>query len=147
MIIYFFVRSLSYRNTPNTVLRKCKLVEKTLLLERTKTYRARQNVIRLKKRVQSLKDVVHILRNKNMVSDNAYEHLQSTTDSIPSAIMRRTMTAARAGFTPKSQIPDELKKFALTLNFYSSKAYDYVRKSFNFSLPHPSTLRKWTSGM
>ena len=33
--------------------------------------------------------------------------------------------------------------FALTLEFYSSKAYGYVRKMFNLALPHPSTVGRW----
>lgn len=36
-----------------------------------------------------------------------------------------------------------MRSFALTLQFYSSKAYTYVRKMFNNLLPHPATLRKW----
>jgi len=36
-----------------------------------------------------------------------------------------------------------IRSFALTLQFYSSKAYTFVRKHFNNLLPHPSTLRKW----
>lgn len=39
----------------------------------------------------------------------------------------------------------ELRSFALTLHFYSPTAYDYVRKSFNKCLPHPSIIRKWYS--
>ncbi|GBM96048.1 hypothetical protein AVEN_111442-1 [Araneus ventricosus] len=31
----------------------------------------------------------------------------------------------------------------LTLQFYSNKAYEYVRKTFSTSLPHPATLRRW----
>lgn len=38
-----------------------------------------------------------------------------------------------------------LKSFALTLQFYSAKAYKYVRETFNLGLPHPSTIRKWYS--
>lgn len=37
----------------------------------------------------------------------------------------------------------ELRTFALTLQFYSSKAYNYVRQTFDKSLSHPSTLRRW----
>lgn len=37
-----------------------------------------------------------------------------------------------------------LKSFALTLNYYSPKAYGYVRKTLNMmNLPHPRALRKW----
>lgn len=39
--------------------------------------------------------------------------------------------------------PSELKTFALTLNFYSPKAYSYVRMTFPNMLPHPRTLQKW----
>ena len=34
-----------------------------------------------------------------------------------------------------------MKQFALTLNFYSPKAYKFVRKAF--LLPNPSTIRSW----
>ncbi|CAH2020906.1 unnamed protein product [Acanthoscelides obtectus] len=40
----------------------------------------------------------------------------------------------------------ELRCFALTLNFYSSSAYNYVRKIFGKKvLPHPRTVSKWYS--
>lgn len=38
---------------------------------------------------------------------------------------------------------EELRIFALTLNFYSGSAYNYVRKTFLKCLPHPKTLQKW----
>lgn len=37
----------------------------------------------------------------------------------------------------------ELRTFALTLQFYSSKAYRYVHKTFKNLLPEPSMIRKW----
>ncbi|KAF0750900.1 THAP domain-containing protein 1 B-like [Aphis craccivora] len=37
------------------------------------------------------------------------------------------------------------KEFALSLHFFSAKAYDYVRKQFNTILPHSRTLGKWYS--
>lgn len=37
----------------------------------------------------------------------------------------------------------ELRAFALTLHFYSAKAYNYVRQTFSNSLPHPRTLSRW----
>lgn len=33
----------------------------------------------------------------------------------------------------------------MTLQFYNSKAYEYVRKTFDFVLPAPSTIRSWFS--
>lgn len=37
----------------------------------------------------------------------------------------------------------ELRKFALTLHYYSPSAYLYLRKIFSKALPHISTIRKW----
>jgi len=35
----------------------------------------------------------------------------------------------------------------VTLQFYSSKAYEFVRKTFGNTLPHLSTIRKWFSNI
>jgi hypothetical protein len=45
----------------------------------------------------------------------------------------------------KGQYSAELRTFALTLQFYSMKAYNYVRQTFDLALPHEATLRKWYS--
>lgn len=36
-----------------------------------------------------------------------------------------------------------LRKFAVTLHYYSVAAYIYVRQIFNGSLPHPRVIGKW----
>lgn len=45
--------------------------------------------------------------------------------------------------TTANKYPEELRTFALTLHFYSSSAYSYIRKTFNNCLPHPKTLTRW----
>lgn len=37
----------------------------------------------------------------------------------------------------------DLKKFAITLYYYSPRAYNYVRKQFNLCLPHPKSISRW----
>lgn len=41
------------------------------------------------------------------------------------------------------QYPKTVRSFALTLQFLSPRAYDYVRRTFDNHLPDPSTIRKW----
>ena len=41
-----------------------------------------------------------------------------------------------------SRYPQEIKEFAISLHFYSPRAYKFVRKSLN--LPHPATIRSWS---
>lgn len=43
----------------------------------------------------------------------------------------------------RSKFSTAVKEFAFSLNFYSPRAYSYVRQKFNYNLPHPSTLRQW----
>lgn len=38
-------------------------------------------------------------------------------------------------------VEDDVKQFALTLSFYSPKAYLFLR--MELYLPHPASLRKW----
>ena len=45
--------------------------------------------------------------------------------------------------TYEDRRPTVLRSLALTLKFYSKKAYDYVREKFNLALPHPTTIRSW----
>lgn len=42
-----------------------------------------------------------------------------------------------------AQYPPGLRRFALTLDFYSPRAYEYVRKVLNNSLPNRRTIQKW----
>lgn len=43
---------------------------------------------------------------------------------------------------PQGPYNDEIKKFAVTLQYYTPRAYLFVRKSFGKILPHPRTLRR-----
>ena len=43
--------------------------------------------------------------------------------------------------------PKELRAFAMTLKFYSAKAYKFGRKSFSLGLSHSSVIRSWYNVM
>ena len=38
---------------------------------------------------------------------------------------------------------EDLKSFAVTLHFYSSQAFNFLRRTLH--LPHPDTIRRWAS--
>ena len=48
-------------------------------------------------------------------------------------------------YTTGCRYIEEIKQFAISLHFYSPKAYKFVRKSLH--LPHPSTIRSWASSI
>lgn len=60
-------------------------------------------------------------------------------------MMRRLLINVAREKPTREKYPDQLRAFALTLNFYSIKAYEYVRKTFNYCLPAQSVIRQWYS--
>ena len=69
--------------------------------------------------------------------------LETTFSGVPREIMMRLLTQQKN----PGAYPPELRSFALTLKFYSAKAYNYVRKSFDLGLPHPTVIRSWYSSI
>ena len=65
--------------------------------------------------------------------------LETTFSGVPKELMKRLVTQKKRknpGGYPKDT-------FAMTLKFYSVKAYKYVRESFDLGLPHPSVISSW----
>lgn len=114
---------------------------------RRKFYNDKKRIRKLKKQINSLKDVIKDVTVQKSLSSQAFEQLETYISGIPFALMKRMLTQAKFGIKTTQKYPEELRKFAFTLNFYSPKAYDYVRQTFLFSLPHPSNLRKWSSSV
>ena len=102
---------------------------------------SQQKNCKLKRKVTSLTAVVGNLRKKNLISANCASMLETTFSGVTKELMKRLVTQKKkknAGAYPK-----ELRRFAMTLRFYSAKAYRYVRKTFDLGLPDPSTVSKW----
>ena len=67
------------------------------------------------------------------------EKLNQKLSGIPLELMKRL--ASRKKSEKGMKYPPEIKSFALTLKFYSAKAYVLVRNAFNFALPHQVQIR------
>ncbi|XP_065650412.1 uncharacterized protein LOC136078563 [Hydra vulgaris] len=93
----------------------------------------------MNKKITSLKSVVKSQKQK--ISSNCEEMLLKTFSEVPQALTRRMIMCKNHG--KRFKYSEETISFALTLQFYSSKAYDYARKIFNFNLPHQAKIRKW----
>lgn len=63
--------------------------------------------------------------------------LQESTPEAIKNILDRQLASKNAKYEP------EIRSFALTLHFYSPKAYSFVRDTFKNLLPHPTTIKKW----
>ena len=136
----------SNNESPRSVKRKLNKMydHMSTMQKRLKTSQTRTR--RLKKKVESLHEIVKALREKNMLSESGLEMLEKTCN-VPAEIMKRLVRAKDKDAPSQGKYPPALRAFALTLNFYSAKAYRFVRKTFNLQLPHPSVIRKWYSNI
>eukprot|EP00112_Aurelia_sp_Birch-Aquarium-sp1_P014097 Seg3016.5 transcript_id=Seg3016.5/GoldUCD/mRNA.D3Y31 product="DNA transposase THAP9" protein_id=Seg3016.5/GoldUCD/D3Y31 len=104
---------------------------------------SQQKSRRLKIKVKSLKTIVKHLREKQLISTGCEEMLKQTFSGVPLEMMKRMTSGKKSGKGCKDS--PELRSFALTLQFYSAKAYEFVRRTFNLALPHQSQIRRWYS--
>ena len=96
---------------------------------------------RLKKKNAMLHSVIEDLRKKSFISEQSLDVLQQCSGGI-SDLLKRQPAKLSQGKSAKQYSP-ALRSFAMTLNFYSPRAYKYVRTAFDTRLPHPRTLDKW----
>nr|CAI5842946.1 unnamed protein product [Callosobruchus analis] len=92
----------------------------------------------LRERVKSLNSLLKLLKQKMYITDSAETALKASLSGTPLEIFERMLK----GCTKQKYNP-ALRSFALTLSFYSPRAYNFVRKTFNLALPHLHTMSKW----
>ena len=81
---------------------------------------AQQRTRRLVAKVKSLKDVIEDLQNRQLLSQQAAENLSTSFSGPALDLVMHCITKGSGEAT--QQYPDELRAFALTLQFYSSRA-------------------------
>jgi hypothetical protein len=69
------------------------------------------------------------LKEKDLITSACEEMLERIFSDVPVALFKRMASNAGKG----CKYSPELKAFALTLQFYSTKAYNFVRKTFNLA--------------
>ena len=90
--------------------------------------------------------IVASLLKDNLVSETCAAHLENITSGVPLEVLKR-MQRNNSEKLRREACHPELVKFALTLLFYSTEAYEYVRKHFNLALPYVATIRRWYSAI
>ncbi|CAG4954893.1 unnamed protein product [Colias eurytheme] len=97
----------------------------------------------MRKRLASLQTVLKDLEDKNLINSSDSDLLSRLGVTSRELVKRQIIKSKKGGITIKKKYSPELRSFALTLNFYSAKAYQYVRKTFQTCLPSVKTLSKW----
>ena len=106
---------------------------------------SKQKTRRRNRKVSTLASVVSELKEKNLINSDCAALLETTFSGVPKELMKRLVSQKKKK-NPGAYLL-ELRSFAMTLKFYSTKVYNYVRKSFDLGLPHPTVIRSWYSSM
>ena len=118
------------------------------IIEKKKKIKRLQTAHKVEKiKCNSLAEVIEETKKKNLLSENVYQKLHDLGSKVPAELFKRLTSQQNQDLTSHSKYPEELKRFALTLQFYSTKGYNYVRKSFLCNLPHENTIRRWYSSV
>jgi len=102
---------------------------------------------KLIKKCTSLSDVVRAIKDEKLVSPNVCEILEEESLKVPAQLFQRLLELKGEKRSANEMYTEELKTFAMTLNFYSSQAYNYVRETFDLCLPCERTIRRWYSAV
>lgn len=111
-----------------------------MLQQKKKIKSLNETVRRQKIKLENFKDIILELKEKKMISNENSIVLEQF--SGPKDFLLRQISKAKELPMPK-QYSEEIRKFALTLHFYSPKAYDFIRTTYDSCLPHPRTLSRW----
>lgn len=98
---------------------------------------------RRNERVSRLQDFIGLLRRNNASNDALEDILQHNyADSFPHELFENEVKNSDKSKT-NYRYSDEIKKFCLTLYYYSPKAYNFLRCKSR--LPNPKTIQRWLS--
>ena len=96
-------------------------------------------------KVNKSEDVVSKLKEENLINNDCAAILETTFSGVPCKPMKRLMMQKQ--IKNPGAYPPEFRSFAMTLKFYSVKAFKYVRKSFDLGLLCASVIRSWYCSM
>lgn len=131
-------------DTPRKIVLKHKLrkesADKKKLAEKFKKVQ-RQNAY-LKKKCASYKSILQNLKSEFGFETNVANDLMAKAEAVE---LHKSLMKRRKQGRHQLLYSAPLRKFALTLHYYSPAAYKYVRECYQKALPHPRTICRWYS--
>ena len=114
---------------------------KSKLLDETRKFK------RCKTKLEKLQDILKNSRRNDEFTEETFSGLTNDLNKVPEALLSRFLKNKKLNIYSRQEYPPELRKFAISLHFYSPKAYEYVRGIFDKALPSSSTIRNWYSSV
>ena len=102
-----------------------------------------RKLARKEERISGIAKALQDLKKEKLLSKEFASVLEGQFTGLPLQLFKnqkKNQTRSNG-----CQYDDEVKKFSLTLNYYSPRAYRFLRSVFK--LPHPRTLKTWASSV
>ena len=117
--------------------------KKVKLRRQVKTLK--QKLRRKEQKIETLENLVNSLKEENMISNDVGKIIEQNFSGITKELFLSQYKNEKAKSPQGRRYSDEIKKLALTLNFYSPRAYKFLQ-SF-LCLPAHSSIANWTSSV
>ena len=122
---------------------------KRINVEKLQTYKKqvkalKQQVRRKNKKIKNMEELLKLLKKEKLLLDDQCSLLEHNFSCVAEQLFQNEMRNA-ANTSYGHRYTDEIKQFAVTLHYYSPKAYEYVQKIL--ALPHTSSLRAWAASV
>lgn len=123
-------------DTPKTLKRKLDACTDSAATVKRKLKLSLERERRLRRKVNSFNEIIDDLKHKKLISEDASAMLERCFTGIPLEVTKRLLKqTSTEGDKSSAKISRDkyspaLRMFALTLQFYSIKAYNYVRETF-----------------
>ena len=112
---------------------------------KTQVKSLKQKVRRHNKKVKTLKSLMDNLKEKQFVSNQEFDLISHNFDGVSKYLFADKAKNQKFDSKKSNRYSQETKQFAMTLHYYSPKAYDFARKVL--LLPHPSSIRSWAASV
>lgn len=109
---------------------------------RRKIKTLQQKVARKSKKINTMKELIQHLKKSSRCDDGIEEVVMNNFEGFQLEVFHSELRNSKISARQR-RYSTEMKEFALTIYFYSPKAYNFLRKKL--FLPHPAMLRKWLS--
>jgi hypothetical protein len=121
----------------------------------------KKQISRRDSKIATYEEIIQHLRNKGLLNSISADLLEKSLTPSGYSVIGRVHDVSSKNESSKAENGNcearnvttgkgikydaQLRAFALTLHFYSPRAYSYVRTCFANCLPHPRTIRAWLS--
>ena len=92
-----------------------------------------------------MKDLLKSLKEKHLIAVEQHDLLKHNFNNVSKHLFADQMKNSKGDSRLSNRYSPEMKQFAMTLHYYSPKAYEFARNVL--SLLHASTIRAWASSV